>query len=204
MQAAALPISLVRMKRGFQVGRIRPKFRSPFPPKSRISVGVSVPRLTSSRRMPMLGPRRSTNSLWSTDPRRGGHALRYRINEIVYSIGLWRTARRFKADLALMDTGATPVFMLALFKLFGIRVVSILHNTLWPAHFPPHRRRDRMLRWLDRIFWRHGAAGVMAVSPECERQVRAEGTPPHLSDHPDPRTVPSRLFPQRSRLHLRA
>jgi glycosyltransferase involved in cell wall biosynthesis len=107
-------------------------------------------------------------------PKKGGRALRYHINEIVYSLGLLMTARRFKADLALMDTGATPVFMLALFKLFGIRVVSILHNTLWPAHFPPQRRRDRVLRWLDRIFWRHGAMGAIAVSPECERQVRTE------------------------------
>jgi glycosyltransferase involved in cell wall biosynthesis len=107
-------------------------------------------------------------------PKKGGHGLSYHLNEIVYALGLLMTARRFKADLALMDTGATPVFMLTLFKLFGIPVVSILHNTLWPAHFPQQRRRDRVLRWLDRIFWRHGAAGAIAVSPECERQVRAE------------------------------
>jgi glycogen synthase len=107
-------------------------------------------------------------------PKKGGQGLRYHLNEVVYALGLLRTARRFKADLALMDTGATPVFMLVLFKLFGIRVVSILHNALWPAHFPSQRRRDRVLRWLDRIFWRHGAMGAIAVSPECERQVRAE------------------------------
>lgn len=107
-------------------------------------------------------------------PKKGGRGLAYHVHEIAYAIGLLRSARRFKADAALIDSGATPPFMLLLFKLFGIPVVSILHNTLWPAHFPPPRMRDRLLRWLDRFFWRHGAAGAIAVSPECERQLRME------------------------------
>jgi len=112
-------------------------------------------------------------------PKKGGRALGYHFDEIVYALGLLRTARRFKADIALMDSGATPVFMLPLFKLFGIPVVSILHNTLWPAHFRPQRLRNHIVHWLDRIFWRRSAAGAIAVSPECERQIRHEA--PRLS-----------------------
>lgn len=112
-------------------------------------------------------------------PKKGGYALGYHFKEIVYTLGLLRTARRFKADIALMDSGAAPFFMLPVFKLFGIPVVSILHNTLWPAHFRTQRRRNHIVRWLDRLFWRRGAAGVIAVSPECERQVRYEA--PSLS-----------------------
>ena len=29
-----------------------------------------------------------------------------------------------------------------------------------------------MMLWADSLFWRYGAAGVLSVSPECERQVR--------------------------------
>ncbi|MBO9581962.1 MAG: glycosyltransferase [Sphingobium sp.] len=112
-------------------------------------------------------------------PKKDGYALGYHFNEIVYTLGLLRTARRYKADIALIDSGATPIFMLPLFKWFGIPVVFILHNTLWPAHFRTQRRRNHVVRWLDRFFWRRGAAGAIAVSPECERQVRHEA--PHLN-----------------------
>jgi glycosyltransferase involved in cell wall biosynthesis len=107
-------------------------------------------------------------------PKKGGGGLAYHLNEFLYGIGLFRTARRFKADIAFMDTGSAPIFTLFLFRLFGIPVVPILHNTLWPAHFEPTQFQHKALRWLDRLFWRHGASGAIGVSPECELQIRTE------------------------------
>jgi glycosyltransferase involved in cell wall biosynthesis len=107
-------------------------------------------------------------------PKRGGNTAFYHINELFYGIGLLITALRFRADIAFMDTGAAPIFMLFLFRMAGIPVVPILHNTLWPAHFPPTQLRHRIMRWLDRQFWRHGASAAIPVSPECEVQIRTE------------------------------
>jgi glycogen synthase len=107
-------------------------------------------------------------------PKKGGSGVRYHLNEVEYAFGLLKTARTFKTDIAFLDTGSMPIFTMFLFRLFGIPVVPILHNTLWPAHFPPTRPGPRLVRWVDRFFWRYGASGAIGVSPECEKQVRME------------------------------
>ena len=99
------------------------------------------------------------------------HAL-----ELSYSIYLAYRARRFRADVAFIDSGTTHYFTLALFRLVGILVVPNLHNVLWPSGFPPTSTKDRIARWLNRIFFRNFAAGAIGVSPECERQVLFEAS----------------------------
>ena len=101
-------------------------------------------------------------------PRRG---FRYHLEQIRYGVGLLRTALKFGADVALVDSGSTHYFVLLLFRLAGVKVVPILHNTLWPAGFPPTRLVARVVLALDGFFWRFGPAAVIAVSPECARQV---------------------------------
>jgi glycogen synthase len=96
---------------------------------------------------------------------------RYHIGEIIYGLGLLRTALRFRAEIALIDSGSTYYFVAALFRAFGIRVVPILHNTLWPAGFPPDKPIPRLVLWLDSLFWRWIPTAAIGVSPECERQV---------------------------------
>lgn len=83
---------------------------------------------------------------------------------------LWR-ALRFRADVAILDSGCTHYFMMALFRLAGIKVLPVLHNTLWPANFPPRKPIRRLVLWLDRLFWQRGPMAVIAVSPEGERQL---------------------------------
>ncbi|MBO9574353.1 MAG: glycosyltransferase [Sphingobium sp.] len=106
-------------------------------------------------------------------PKKGGSGVGYHLNEIGYALGLLKTARAFKADIAFMDTGSMPIFTMFLFRLFGIPVVPILHNVLWPAHFPPTSFGRKLALWVDGLFWRYGASGAIGVSPECEKQVRA-------------------------------
>jgi len=99
------------------------------------------------------------------------HAARFHLTEILYGIGLLTTALRFRAQVVLVDSGCTHFFVLSLFRLFGMRIVPILHNTLWASGFPPIKPAPRLVLWLDSLFWRWIPEAAIAVSPECERQV---------------------------------
>ncbi|MCP3442045.1 glycosyltransferase family 4 protein [Bradyrhizobium sp. CCGUVB14] len=100
----------------------------------------------------------------------GGGAL-FHLSEIMYGLSLLVTAVRFKADVAVISSGTTHYFVLALFRLFGIRVVTVLHNTLWPKGHPPTRLGQRIVMKLDGLFFRSADNGVIGISPECTRQV---------------------------------
>ena len=104
-------------------------------------------------------------------PKAPSTGLRWYIAELAYGVGLLRTALRFRASIALMDSGAAPFFFMVLFPLFGIKVLPILHNTLWPNGFPPETLAGRVTLALDTFFWRFTPVAAIAVSPECERQV---------------------------------
>jgi glycogen(starch) synthase len=98
--------------------------------------------------------------------------LKYHLSEILYGIGLFQTALRFRADAAIIESGTTYFFVLLLFRLANIKVIAVLHNTLWPAGYPPIRPALKFIRWLDSFFFRWGASATIGVSPECLRQVR--------------------------------
>jgi glycogen synthase len=101
----------------------------------------------------------------------GATGVYYHVAEILYGLSLLATAVRFGANAAVFDSGTTHYFILSLFRLAGIKVVVVLHNTLWPAGFPPSRRITRMIARLDTLFFRHVPIGTIGVSPECIRQV---------------------------------
>ena len=104
-------------------------------------------------------------------PKAPVNGLRWHLAEVAYGIALLRTAMRFRASVALMDSGVTPFFVMSLFPLFGIKVLPILHNTLWPHGFPPTTFTGRLALALDTLFWRFTPVAAIAVSPECQRQV---------------------------------
>jgi glycogen(starch) synthase len=82
-------------------------------------------------------------------------------------------ARRFGADLAIIDSGTTHFFALTIFRLFGVRVAVNLHNVMWPVGYEP-TGLNSLIRRLNRWFFRNVAAGGIGCSPECERQVLQE------------------------------
>src|SRR5262249_27968005 len=59
-----------------------------------------------------------------------GGAL-YHLSRIAYAIYLAIRARRFGADLAIIDSGSAHYFALASFRLFRIPVAINFHNVLW-------------------------------------------------------------------------
>ncbi|MFM9852108.1 MAG: glycosyltransferase family 4 protein [Sphingomonadaceae bacterium] len=101
--------------------------------------------------------------------------LMYHLHHISYGIRLLRRARRFRADLALIDSGSTHYFVLSLFWLFGIKVAVNLHNVRWPQGFEPTGIVGKAIRWLDSRFFRYGAIGATGCSPACADQLRADG-----------------------------
>lgn len=103
--------------------------------------------------------------------RQNVHGIKYHILELVYGLGLVKTAVRFKSDYAVLQSGSMHYFVMSLFRLFGIRVIPIMHNTLWPAGYPPTSTISRSLLFLDSLFFRWVATATLAVSPECARQV---------------------------------
>lgn len=104
---------------------------------------------------------------------------------ILHHLGLLHDALRLisralvsRASLVVADSGTTHWIFLSPLRLFGIPVIAVFHNTLWPAGFPPRRRLDRLLRAADGWFFRHVASASVGVSPECARQIRSLARPP--------------------------
>jgi glycogen synthase len=86
-------------------------------------------------------------------------------------VNLLVTAVRFKASAAVINSGTTHYFVMSLFRLVGMKVVIVLHNTLWPSGFPPTRPVPKLIAHLDGLFFRWGATATLGVSPACIRQV---------------------------------
>lgn len=102
-------------------------------------------------------------------PRPTASGWRYHLGAISYALKLVGRARQHKADVALLDSGSIEYFLMILFHLSGIKVVPILHNTLWVKGFP--RRGLKVVQWLNDWFLRKFPFAVIGVSPECVRQL---------------------------------
>jgi glycogen synthase len=106
-------------------------------------------------------------------PKRGEAKGRigYLARECSYAVSLVASAVKYRADVAIVSSGTTLPFCLWLFRLAGIPVVAVLHNSLWPRGHRSKGGLQRAMQWLDSTFWRWGVSGVVGVSPECIRQV---------------------------------
>ena len=107
-------------------------------------------------------------------PSWGRSGLGYHLAMLYIAVRLAVRARIFRADIALIDSGTTHYFALAVFRLLGVRVAVNLHNVLWPQGFEPAGRLQKFIRQLNAWFFQHLASGGIGVSPECERQVLRE------------------------------
>jgi len=101
----------------------------------------------------------------------GAGGVLFHLSELIYGLMLLARALRFRADVAILDSGCTHYFWQSLFTLAGIKVVPVLHNSLWPNGFKPRDLSKRCILWLDRFFWRHVPLASLCVSSVCSRQV---------------------------------
>jgi glycogen(starch) synthase len=95
----------------------------------------------------------------------------YHLSQIRYGIGLFITALRYRAQVAVLCSGTTHYFVMSLFRLAGMQVIPVMHNTLWPSGAPPRGASKSFILFLDGYFFRCCATSLIAVSPECLRQV---------------------------------
>jgi glycogen synthase len=103
-------------------------------------------------------------------PLAGAGRLAFHVGAVLYAWQLAWRARRFGADLAVIDSGTAHYFALAAFRLLGVPVAVNFHNVLWPQGFKPAGRVARFIAWLDGLFFRHLVFAVAGCSPECGRQ----------------------------------
>ncbi len=97
--------------------------------------------------------------------------VHWHLGAIRYQLGLMWSAIRFRAHVAIVgDPG--HLWLFSALRLFGIRIVPILHCTLWPAGFRPSGRVQRIIQRLNGWFWRRHVFASVVVSRECERQIR--------------------------------
>ncbi|MEM1159489.1 MAG: glycosyltransferase family 4 protein [Pseudomonadota bacterium] len=105
----------------------------------------------------------------------GGRSVGYHLSEIGYCLRILRHALRMRADTILFQRNMVHFWPLGLARLFGIRLVVSLHNTLWPIHRTPSRRErltSRLNGWLFRR-----ADQVLGVSQSVVDQIRAVAGP---------------------------
>ena len=95
-------------------------------------------------------------------PKRRAAGWQFHFEEMRYVWGLFRSARAFRATIALVDSGTAHYFLFRPFRWFGIQVIPILYNTLasWLA---VARHSERPLSHLAPIERPGGNAGLFFV-----------------------------------------
>jgi glycogen(starch) synthase len=102
-------------------------------------------------------------------PSRARGGLAYHLGEIRFALWLVTTAISWRANVIII---ADRVHWFALWpaRIFGIRIIAMLHNALWPAGFPLSSRTFRAFSMINGLFWRNCIESTLTVSPEVERQ----------------------------------
>lgn len=97
-------------------------------------------------------------------------SLAYHWNQVWHGLQIMAAILKSKADVAIVADGTTHWFVLAPLSWLGVKVVPSIHCVLW-RKYQPLKRKERWLLALDRVFFRHFCAGVLAVSDEIAEQV---------------------------------
>ena len=105
----------------------------------------------------------------------GGRGVWFYLRELLYAISLAVSARRFRAEVAVIDSGTSSWFMCWIFRLLGIRVVPCFHNVYANEGAAPSSMLKRLVTVLDSHFFRHGTEVALGVSSMCARQYRQLG-----------------------------
>jgi glycogen synthase len=101
----------------------------------------------------------------------GSSGWRYHWAQVRYAVSLAMSAIKFRATHAIIDSGTTHWFALALLRVAGIIVIANFHNIYWPAGHPPRRLVPRLVMGLDRVAFRYFIRAATGVSGEIGSQV---------------------------------
>ncbi|MCT2533346.1 glycosyltransferase family 4 protein [SAR92 clade bacterium H231] len=110
-----------------------------------------------------------------------GSGWRYWLNMKKHTELVARRARDFRADVAIVSLHY-GLLSLAAFKRYQIPVILDMHNTLWPMGNEPNFFKRLLLKTIA-IGGQEGLAAVIAVSPECGRQINRLITGKPIFEH---------------------
>lgn len=98
-----------------------------------------------------------------------GSGIRFHLSQILHGVQFAVDCARFRANLAVV-AGGTHWFMLGLLRLLGVRVVPVLHCTLWRAGTKPTLAQRLVLK-LGAFVFSRCASAVLSASDDISAQV---------------------------------
>jgi glycogen(starch) synthase len=110
-----------------------------------------------------------------------GRGWKYWVNMKRHAECVARRASDFGADVAIVSLHY-GLLSLAAFKKYQIPVILDMHNTLWPMGLEPHLLRRVLLKTIA-VKGQSGLEAVIAVSPECGRQLNRLITEKPVFEH---------------------
>ena len=100
-------------------------------------------------------------------PEKPATGWRWHVEHVRHSRRLIELAREFKADVAVVDSGTMPYWMMAALRRDGTTVIPVFHNTLYRPKGPTFLQR--LEAPLTHSFLK--GTTPIHVSPACKRQV---------------------------------
>ena len=94
----------------------------------------------------------------------------YHLQQIWCGLRLLIRAVRFRANVAVIDSGNTHWFVLPIFSWLGINVVPSLHCVLWPK-YAAKRLSDKVSLKLGSYFFSKECQGILTASHDVAEQV---------------------------------
>ena len=116
---------------------------------------------------------RDGNFIVENRPKPGSASVRgvkFHLRELRYGLSIIWQGVRYRADIALIDSGTSHWFVFGLFRVFGIQTINNFHNAFWPAGFPPGKSISKLVNRLEGFYLRWLGNANIGVSPECQRQ----------------------------------
>jgi glycogen(starch) synthase len=95
----------------------------------------------------------------------------YELTVFLYALRLLMLALRERPKIIFVNSGVTDWAYLPLLWLSGAKIVSILHNAVWPEGFRPTGIGAKLRHAVYRFVWQHCIWHTLAVSAACGRQV---------------------------------
>ena len=95
----------------------------------------------------------------------------YHLGQFWMGLRMAAAAMRYRADALVICDGTSHWFPLRVLPKLGIAVIPTIHCMLWKKNASPPGRLKRIIRWLDRPFWRRSASSILSASSDITRQI---------------------------------